>query len=151
MRSLDFSINLIIQPHYDPDNRNEYQESSWEVKGGRRVRLTTLQPSVSRLFRNMWEPRRLTTLWAFTACYRDSFTFFNLTEGRIRDNGISIATSYELDDRGVTIWVPMRSRIFSTSSRPALGFTQPPIQWTRGGYFPRVKAGGAWSSPLTSN
>jgi hypothetical protein len=21
----------------------------------------------------MWEPRRLTTLWAFTACYRDSF------------------------------------------------------------------------------
>jgi hypothetical protein len=25
----------------------------------------------------MWEPRRLTTLWAFTACYRDSFTVFN--------------------------------------------------------------------------
>jgi hypothetical protein len=23
----------------------------------------------------MWEPRRLTTLWAFTACYRNSFTF----------------------------------------------------------------------------
>jgi hypothetical protein len=23
----------------------------------------------------MWEPRRLTTLWAFTACCRDSFTF----------------------------------------------------------------------------
>jgi hypothetical protein len=22
----------------------------------------------------MWEPRRLTTLWAFMACYRDSFT-----------------------------------------------------------------------------
>jgi hypothetical protein len=22
----------------------------------------------------MWEPRRLTTLWAFTACYRHSFT-----------------------------------------------------------------------------
>jgi hypothetical protein len=27
---------------------------------------------------NMWEPRRLTTLWASTACYRDSFTFFTL-------------------------------------------------------------------------
>jgi hypothetical protein len=26
----------------------------------------------------MWEPRRLTTLWAFTACYRDSFTFYPL-------------------------------------------------------------------------
>jgi hypothetical protein len=26
----------------------------------------------------MWEPRRLTTLWAFTACYRDSFTFLQI-------------------------------------------------------------------------
>jgi hypothetical protein len=23
----------------------------------------------------MWEPPRLAPLWAFTACYRDSFTF----------------------------------------------------------------------------
>jgi hypothetical protein len=27
----------------------------------------------------MWEPRRLTTLWASTACYRDSFTFTTLS------------------------------------------------------------------------
>jgi hypothetical protein len=27
----------------------------------------------------MWEPQRLTTLWAFTACYRDSFTFHTLS------------------------------------------------------------------------
>jgi hypothetical protein len=26
----------------------------------------------------MWEPRRLATLWAFTACYRDSLTFFTI-------------------------------------------------------------------------
>jgi hypothetical protein len=25
----------------------------------------------------MWEPRRLTTLWAFMAFYRDSFTFLH--------------------------------------------------------------------------
>jgi hypothetical protein len=29
-----------------------------------------------RIGYKMWEPRRLTTLWASTACYRDSFTFF---------------------------------------------------------------------------
>jgi hypothetical protein len=28
----------------------------------------------------MWEPRRLTILWAFTACYRNSFTFLILTK-----------------------------------------------------------------------
>jgi hypothetical protein len=25
----------------------------------------------------MWDPRRLTTLWVFTTCYRDSFTFLH--------------------------------------------------------------------------
>jgi hypothetical protein len=37
----------------------------------------------------MRDPRRLTTLWTFTACYRDSFTFFtfiNIWEGNMEIN-----------------------------------------------------------------
>jgi hypothetical protein len=45
-----------FQPHYGPgvdsaSKRNEYQEPSWGIKSGRRIRLTTLPPSVSGLYR----------------------------------------------------------------------------------------------------
>jgi hypothetical protein len=36
----------------------------------------------------MWEPRCLTTLWAFTACYRGSFTFVPFT------NWISVSSPF---------------------------------------------------------
>jgi hypothetical protein len=65
----------------------------------------------------MWEPRRLTTLWAFTACYRDSFTFFsNPGRGKIF--------------------------LFFTMSRPALRPTHPPIQWVPGALSPGAKRPG---------
>jgi hypothetical protein len=35
----------------------------------------------------MWEPRRLTTLWASTACYRDSFAF-TLTCPSLPESGL---------------------------------------------------------------
>jgi hypothetical protein len=55
-------------------NRNEYQESSWGVKSGRRIGLTTMSPSVSRIPENVGtstfrNPKRL------HGRYRDNFTF----------------------------------------------------------------------------
>jgi hypothetical protein len=53
---------------------------------------------------------------------------------------VGIATGYGLDDQGVGVRVPVGSRIlFSKSSRPALGPTQPPIQWVPGTLSPGVK------------
>jgi hypothetical protein len=53
-----------------------------------------------------------------------------------RDSLVCVATRYGLDDKGVRVRVAVGSRIFSKSSRPAVGSTQPPIQWVRG-LFPR--------------
>jgi hypothetical protein len=46
--------------------KNEYQESSWGGKGWQARKTDNLTA--------ICEPRRLTTLWASAACYRDSFT-----------------------------------------------------------------------------
>jgi hypothetical protein len=56
---------------------------------------------------------------------------------------VGIATGYGLDDRKVGVPVPVGSRIFSTSSRPALGSTQPPMQWVPGALSPGGKVAGA--------
>jgi hypothetical protein len=65
--------------------------------------------------------------------------FVCLKQLRIRDSVVGIASGYGLDDRGVGVRVPVESRIFFTSSRPALGSTQPPIQWVPGALSPGVK------------
>jgi hypothetical protein len=58
-----------------------------------------------------------------------------LTESGLWMPGIAvgIATGYGLDNQGVGVQVLVGSRIFSASSRWALGPTQLPIQWVLGG------------------
>jgi hypothetical protein len=58
-----------------------------------------------------------------------------------RDSSVGIATGYGLDDRGVGVRVPVGSGIFhfSKSSRPALEYTQPPIEWVPGAHSPEAK------------
>jgi hypothetical protein len=67
-----------------PLNKNEYQESSWGYRAADRPARKSWQPYRhlwSDCLQKIWEPRRLTTLRAFTACYRDSFTFLLQNEG----------------------------------------------------------------------
>jgi hypothetical protein len=63
---------------------------------------------------------------------------FLAATGKSRDSSVSIAIGYGLDDRGVGVKSPGRVKndLVYTSSRPALGSTQSPIQWVRGS-FPR--------------
>jgi hypothetical protein len=89
--------------------------------------------------------------WRTTPC-RLSATAYSVYSQLIRDSVVGIATGYGLDDRGVGVRVPVGSRIFSTSSRPALGPAHLPIQLLPGFLSPRVKRPGleADHSPPTS-
>jgi hypothetical protein len=59
----------------------------------------------------MWEPRRLTTLWVFMACYRDSFafTFYNfwgvLGHGELAFNFEYIVTRLSDRRRGIGLTI----------------------------------------------
>jgi hypothetical protein len=46
-----------------------------EVKGLSARKADNLTTICEMIAYKIWEPRRLTTLWASTTCYRDSFAF----------------------------------------------------------------------------
>jgi hypothetical protein len=68
-----------------------------EGKGGPVRKSHNLTAICELTVQKMWEPRRLTTLWASTVCYRDSFTSTFTSYGYITDlswsfNQISITS-----------------------------------------------------------
>jgi hypothetical protein len=77
MRSLDFFFNLpnpssrtmalgLTQPLTEMSTRN--------LPEGQRA-AENLIDTFEQIVKKIWKPRRLTILWALTACYKDSFTF----------------------------------------------------------------------------
>jgi hypothetical protein len=64
-----------------------------------------------------------------------------------RDGAVGIATGYGLDDRGVGIWIPVESIIFSSLRRPDRLWG---LMGT-GSSFLEVKVAGVWSCLLISN
>jgi hypothetical protein len=51
---------------------------------GRPAREADLTAICEPTVYKMWQPRRLTTLWAFTVCYSDSFTCLQIYLGIFR-------------------------------------------------------------------
>jgi hypothetical protein len=99
----------------------------------------------------MREPRHLTILWTSTACYTDNFTFLRV---------LLLTCRITFTDRTgyrslYSVWLQagrpkgrssspdsVKNFLFSTSSRPALGSTQPRIQWEPGALSPGIKRPG---------
>jgi hypothetical protein len=71
----------------------------------------------------------------------DSFAYLSC-QGMSWDSSGSIVSDYGLDVRAIEVRSPAGQNIFplSSVSRPALGPTQPPVQWVLGGPFSGGKA-----------
>jgi hypothetical protein len=132
-------------------------------------KLTNLHTSTLKM-KAMFTSETAVTLSITTRCInpKTEFNTSNRILSRSRDSSVGIATGYGLGGRSS---IPYRGKIFmfSTASRPALGPTQPSIQWVSeaistevrrqehetDGSFPssaEVKTGGAIPSlPNTSS
>jgi hypothetical protein len=100
-------MNLSLVPIFSPMN-SAYTLPSYCFK----IHFITIVPSMTRSYR--W-------CLSFGFSYQNVIwisLFSCLSEWGSRDNVVNIATGYRLDDRGVGVWVSVRSRIFSSPRHP---------------------------------
>ena len=129
MVSSEFFIDIILQATlwswgWLSLYRNEYQEYFLGGKGGRCVKSDNLITFMCRLSwylrsSSSWNPQGLITPWP--------------------GSSVGIAIDHGLDGPGSN---PDGDEIFRPT-RPALGPTQPPVQWVPG-LSPEVEAAGTW-------
>jgi hypothetical protein len=98
----------------------------------RLVREADHSPPFSTDIRNTWSYTCIPAYVKKRMHYVENMSRFN------------IVTGYGLSDTGVAVRVLGGSKdfLFSASSRPALGPTQPPIRWVLGALSPGVKRQG---------
>jgi hypothetical protein len=119
---MDFSIYLSLsaalsQPLTERSTRNN--PGSIRRPGGRPARKADNLTAISEpIDQKMWESRRLTTLWASTSCYRDSFTFIiiiiiiisavlqRIVKSKIGQNEINASQNFPYEQN------QMKSRIY---------------------------------------
>jgi hypothetical protein len=117
------------------------------LPGGKRrlvCKSDILTASSEPIVQKIWEPQYLTVLWAFTACYRDNFTFTYIRCKRSQDSVVGIVTGYGLDDKGVGVRVLVELNISSSPRHPEQLWN--PLSLLSNGYqglFPWGKVAGA--------
>jgi hypothetical protein len=71
-----------------------------EMSKARSVRKADNLTAISEpIVKVMWDPQRLRTLWAFTACYRDSFTYF------LRTVAVFCSRTFKISEKCTSIWI----------------------------------------------
>jgi hypothetical protein len=75
----------------------------------------------------MWDPQRLTTLWAFTACYRDSLNCHPISSAK------DVSRSFQFSE---SCWLRLYSTwLLSASEGKFAGWSRPNLHWKHAGYL----------------